>query len=66
MDWSIVWITVGSLIGVWLLFLVLLWIFRPRNVEVGELLRIVPDVLRLVRDLIRDRSVPLGVRAVLV
>ncbi len=66
MDWSIVWITVGSLIGVWLLFLVLLWIFRPRNVEVGELLRIVPDVLRLVRDLIRDRSVPFGVRAALV
>jgi len=65
-DWSIVWITVGSLIGVWLLFLVLLWIFRPRNVELGELLRIVPDVLRLVRDLIRDRSVPFGVRAALV
>jgi hypothetical protein len=32
----------------------LLWVFRPREVPLGELVRIVPDLLRLVRGLIAD------------
>ncbi len=66
MNWGIVWGIVAGLIGVWLLFLVVVWIFRPRDVRLGQLVRIVPDVLRLVRDLIGDRSLPLGVRAAVV
>lgn len=57
---------VGSLIVAWLLFVAVLWIVRPRDVRLGELVRIVPDVLRLVRQLIGDRSTPLGVRLALV
>jgi uncharacterized membrane protein YkvA (DUF1232 family) len=62
-DWTPVVGIVVSLVAVWLVFLVVLWVFRPRDVRLGEILRIVPDILRLVRDLIRDSTVPFGVRA---
>ena len=66
MDWGIVVRIAAGLIVAWIVLVALLWIFRPRDVGLGELLRIVPDVLRLVRHLIGDRSVPFGVRAALV
>lgn len=66
MDWGIVVRIAASLIAVWVLLVALLWVFRPRDVRLGELVRIVPDVLRLVRQLLGDRSVPFGVRAALV
>jgi len=62
-DWSPFVGIVASIVAVWLLFLAILWVFRPRDVRLGEVIRIVPDVLRLVRDLVRDGSVPFGVRA---
>jgi uncharacterized membrane protein YkvA (DUF1232 family) len=62
-DWRPLLAIAASLVGVWLLFLGVLWLFRPRDVRLGELVRLVPDLLRLIRDLVRDRSVPLGVRA---
>ncbi|HUQ44367.1 MAG TPA: DUF1232 domain-containing protein [Candidatus Limnocylindria bacterium] len=61
----IVAILVG-LVGLWALLIAILWLFRPREVPLRELLRVVPDVLRLVRDLIRDPAVPRGARAALV
>jgi uncharacterized membrane protein YkvA (DUF1232 family) len=60
---------VGALIAialVWVALIVVFWIFRPRDVSVRELLRVVPDVVRLVRSLITDGSVPLDVRVALV
>ena len=66
MDWGIVVGIAASLIVVWLVLVALLWMFRPRDVTLGELVRVVPDVLRLVRQLIGDRSVPIGVRAALI
>jgi uncharacterized membrane protein YkvA (DUF1232 family) len=66
MDWRVlVGIGVG-LLAVWALLVVLLWAFRPRDASLGELLRIVPDLLRLVRNLLGDRTVPLGARVALV
>ena len=65
-DWSpIVGVIVGLLV-VWALLILLLWLFRPRDVRLRDLVRVVPDVLRLVRGLLADRSVPFGVRAALV
>lgn len=55
-----------GLVAVWGLLIALLWLLRPRDVAFRELVRIVPDVLRLVRRLIGDRTVPLGARAALV
>ena len=66
MNWGLVWGVVLSLIAVWLLFVAVVWLFRPRDVRLSQLVRIVPDVLRLVRDLIGDRSAPFGVRVALV
>ena len=55
-----------GLLAIWVTLLALLWLFRPRNVPVGDALRLVPDLLRLVRSLVTDREAPLGVRLALV
>jgi uncharacterized membrane protein YkvA (DUF1232 family) len=58
-------IAVG-LIALWALLLVLFWALRPKGVPVRELLGLIPDVLRLLRSVIGDRSAPPDVRLVLV
>jgi uncharacterized membrane protein YkvA (DUF1232 family) len=58
-------VLVGLLVA-WVLLVLVLWIFRPRDVRAGDLVRVVPDVLRLVRDLLADRTVSFGVRLSLV
>ena len=55
-----------SLIVLWALLLLILWLLRPKGAPARELLAIVPDALRLIRGLITDRAVPLDVRVVLV
>jgi hypothetical protein len=66
MDWRTV-IGIGAgLLLVWASLIGLLWMFRPREVGLGELLRLIPDVVRLVRGLLGDRTVPLRVKVVLV
>jgi uncharacterized membrane protein YkvA (DUF1232 family) len=62
-------LVVGILLGivaVWVIFLALFWALRPKGVSARELVGIIPDVLRLVRSIIADRSAPLDVRLVLV
>jgi uncharacterized membrane protein YkvA (DUF1232 family) len=56
---------VVAVLGAWLLLVVALWLMRPRDVRVVELVRLVPDVLRLVRNLLTDRTVPGVVRIAL-
>jgi uncharacterized protein (TIGR03382 family) len=66
MDWrTVIGIGVGILL-VWAALISLLWLFRPRDVGLGELLRVIPDVVRLVRRLLGDRAVPLPARLALV
>ena len=62
------WIAAGAvgLVAAWLLLLVVFWLLRPRDVPVREVVRVIPDVLRLLRALVTDRSVPLDARIVLV
>jgi uncharacterized membrane protein YkvA (DUF1232 family) len=55
-----------GLVVAWLALLLLLWLIRPRGVGARELARLVPDILRLVRDLVTDRSAPRSVRVALV
>jgi uncharacterized membrane protein YkvA (DUF1232 family) len=62
MDTGTVLALVGGLLAAWLLLLVLLFVLRPRGVPLREAVRLVPDLLRLVRSLLADRSVPLLVR----
>jgi uncharacterized membrane protein YkvA (DUF1232 family) len=54
-----------GLLATWVALLILLWLFRPRNVPLRELLGVVPDLLRLVRDLLADHRTPLRVRLAL-
>ena len=55
-----------GVVAVWVALLVVFWIFRPRGVSVREIAAVVPDLLRLLRSLITDGSVPVDVRIVLV
>jgi uncharacterized membrane protein YkvA (DUF1232 family) len=54
-----------GLVAVWAALLLLLWLLRPRDMRLGEALRLVPDLLRLIRSLLADRQAPLGVRVAL-
>ncbi len=56
----------AALAAAWVVLLGVLWLLRPRGVPARELLRLVPDVVRLLRAMIGDRSVPLDARLVLV
>jgi hypothetical protein len=66
MDWRTLAVVFASALAVWAILIGLLWVFRPREVGLGELLRVIPDVVRLVRRLLGDRAVPVGVRVALV
>ena len=54
-----------GLLAVWAVLVALLWMLRPRDVRLAELVRVVPDLLRLVRGLIVDGHVPLRARIAL-
>jgi uncharacterized membrane protein YkvA (DUF1232 family) len=56
----------AGLAVLWMALLLLFWVLRPRGVSARELVRLVPDILRLIRSVIADRSAPLDVRVVLV
>jgi uncharacterized membrane protein YkvA (DUF1232 family) len=51
-----------ALVAVWLLLLVVLAIRRPETGVIREALRLVPDILRLLRGLSKDPTVERGVR----
>lgn len=56
---------VGGLVLLWLLLIVFLWHanrFSPTRVSPREALRLLPDVVRLLRRVAADRSLPRGVR----
>lgn len=61
----VVGIVVGLLI-LWVLLVGLLWLLRPKGVSTVDIVRAAPDVLRLVRALVADRTVPRRVRIALV
>ena len=55
-----------SLIIVWASSIALLWLLKPKDARLGDLVRVVPDVVRLVRGLLTDRTAPFAVRAALI
>jgi uncharacterized membrane protein YkvA (DUF1232 family) len=65
-EWELIAGVVLGVAAVWAAFVALLWIVRPRDVRLAELVRIVPDVFRLGRDIVGHRAAPLGVRAAFV
>jgi uncharacterized membrane protein YkvA (DUF1232 family) len=62
-DWPEVLLAVGGgLLLLWAVLLGLLWWARPEDLTVREALRLLPDLVRLVRRLASDRTLPRGVR----
>ena len=59
------WLLIG-LVVLWAALLVVFWLVRPKDVSARELIRVVPDVVRLIRTVITDRTAPMDVRVVLV
>lgn len=57
---------VAGVVAAWILLVALLWLRRPRGIDLRDAVRTVPDVLRLARSLVADRTAPLGVRFALV
>jgi uncharacterized membrane protein YkvA (DUF1232 family) len=59
--WSLIGVLAGLLL-LWLALIAVLWATRPDDMRLRELLRLLPDVLRLLRRLAADRTLPGGVR----
>jgi uncharacterized membrane protein YkvA (DUF1232 family) len=60
--WDLALSLVAALVLVWLLLVVSLILVRPRGGLLREALRLLPDVLRLIRRLAVDKTLPHGVR----
>jgi uncharacterized membrane protein YkvA (DUF1232 family) len=56
----------AALVVLWAIALVAFWVLRPKGVSAREIIGLVPDVLRLLRSIIGDRSAPPDVRLILV
>ena len=60
--WSIVLALGGGLLLLWCALLVALWAGRPDELGLRDALRLLPDVVRLLRRLAGDPELPRGVR----
>ncbi|SFE60880.1 DUF1232 domain-containing protein [Blastococcus tunisiensis] len=60
--WQTLLAVTGGVLLLWAVALALLWRARPGELTVREALRLLPDLVRLVRRLARDRTLPRGVR----
>ena len=63
--WQIVAGVAGGLVLFWLLLVLVLWFEQRKHagrVSLMDLLRLAPDVVRLLKRLVSDRSVPIAVR----
>ena len=68
--WAAAWpVLIGAatgLLAVWVVLALVLWRSRPDSTRIGEAIRVLPDVLRLLRRLAADPDLPRGVRVRLV
>jgi uncharacterized membrane protein YkvA (DUF1232 family) len=51
-------VVVGALVALWLAFVVFVAIAKPDDTSLRDALRLLPDVVRLVRRLVADRTIP--------
>lgn len=62
MGWHLALAVVSGLLLVWLVLLVVLWWVMPEETTLRSALRLIPDVVRLVRRLAGDKTLARGVR----
>jgi uncharacterized membrane protein YkvA (DUF1232 family) len=64
--WSDWWLIplgiVGGLVVIWAVLVVVLWLTKPGEYDVKEALRLLPDLVRLIKRLATDPDTPRGVR----
>jgi uncharacterized membrane protein YkvA (DUF1232 family) len=60
--WQVLLGVLGGLALLWLGMLAVLWRVRPDGMTTSAALRLLPDLVRLVRRLAADRTLPRGVR----
>jgi uncharacterized membrane protein YkvA (DUF1232 family) len=65
-DWLVpIAVVIGTVLAVWLLAVALIWLHRPSRDLALPALRLLPDILRLVRRLLADSQTPGPVRVAL-
>jgi uncharacterized membrane protein YkvA (DUF1232 family) len=60
--WSVVAGIAGGVVLLWIVLIVALWFVRPDDLRIRDALRLLPDLVRLLRRLAADRTLPRGVR----
>jgi uncharacterized membrane protein YkvA (DUF1232 family) len=51
-------VIVGAIVVAWLVFVAIVAILKPDDTSVRDALRLLPDIVRLVRRLVADRAIP--------
>lgn len=64
--WTIPLGIVGGLVVVWAVLVVVLWLAKPGDYVLKDALRLLPDLMRLIKRLAADPATPRGVRIRLV
>ena len=65
-DWWMIPVSIAAaLVVVWLALAVTLWLVKPDDVGITDLLRLLPDTLRLLKRLATDPEMPRRIRVVL-
>jgi uncharacterized membrane protein YkvA (DUF1232 family) len=60
--WTVVVGVTGGVLLLWVALIVALWFVRPDELRIRDALRLLPDLLRLLRRLAGDGTLPPGVR----
>jgi uncharacterized membrane protein YkvA (DUF1232 family) len=60
--WSVLLGVIAGLVLLWLVFAVALWLVKPDEYAVRDALRLLPDLIRLIKGLATDPETPRGVR----
>ncbi|HVQ49968.1 MAG TPA: hypothetical protein VMS92_07970, partial [Mycobacterium sp.] len=62
-DWWVIPLgIVGGLVMIWAVLVAALWLTKPAEYDVKETLRLLPDLVRLIKRLATDPDTPRGVR----
>ncbi|AKK29569.1 YkvA family protein [Mycobacterium sp. EPa45] len=65
-DWWLILVSLAAtLVLVWLALAITLWLIKPDDVGVADLLRLLPDTLRLLKRLAADSQLPRRIRIAL-
>ncbi|WP_319429859.1 YkvA family protein [Mycobacterium sp. RTGN5] len=65
-DWWLTLVSIGAaLILVWLVLAIALWLLKPDDIGIADVLRLLPDVLRLLKRLAADSQLPWRIRVVI-